>query len=104
VYIIVVGGGKVGYYLAKELVEHCALQLGIRIASIVNLLNPEVVVLGGGIEKASSLVLETVWRAVKRYAYEEPASLVDILPAKLGDNAVALGAACWMIREVFIQV
>ena len=92
-----------GDQLARELIEHAAMQLGIRIAYLVNLLNPEVVIIGGGIEKAGSLLLEPVWRSVKKYAYEEPASLVDVLPAQLGENAVALGAACWVIREVFIQ-
>ncbi len=92
-----------GDLLARELVEHAAMQLGIRIASLVNLLNPDVVIIGGGIEKAESLLFEPVWRSVKKYAYEEPASLVDILPAQLGENAVALGAACWVIREVFVQ-
>lgn len=92
-----------GDQLARELVEHAAMQLGIRIAYLVNLLNPEVVVIGGGIEKASSLLLEPVWRSVKKYAYEEPASLVDVLPAQLGENAVALGAASWVIRETFVQ-
>ena len=90
--------------LARELVEHTAMQLGIRIAYLVNLLNPDVVVIGGGIEKAGSLLLEPVWRSVKKYAHEEPASLVDILPAQLGENSVALGAACWVVREVFVQV
>ena len=99
----VIRAAQTGDSLARELVEHSVLQLGIRIASIINLLNPEVVVIGGGIEKAGSLLLEPVWRAVKRYAYEEPASLVDVLPAKLGENAVALGAASWVIREVFVQ-
>jgi predicted NBD/HSP70 family sugar kinase len=89
--------------LVRELLEHTAMQLGIRIAYLVNLLNPEVVVIGGGIEKAGSMLLEPVWRAVKKYAYEEPASLVDVLPAQLGDNGIALGAACWVVREVFIQ-
>jgi len=92
-----------GDQIASELVEHAAMQLGIRIAYLVNLLNPEVVVIGGGIERAGSLLLEPVWRSVKKYAYEEPASLVDVLPAQLGDNAVALGAACWVVREMFIQ-
>ncbi len=92
-----------GDQLARELVEHAAMQMGIRIAYLVNLLNPDVVVIGGGVEQLGSMLLEPIWRAVKRYAYEEPASLVDILPAQLGDNAVALGAACWVIREVFIQ-
>ncbi len=92
-----------GDQLAKELLEHSALQLGIRIASLINLLNPEIVVIGGGVEKAGSLLMEPVWKAVKRYAHEEPASLVDVLPAKLGEQAVALGAACWVISEIFIQ-
>ena len=92
-----------GDQLARELVEHAAMQLGIRIAYLVNLMNPEVVVIGGGIERAGSLLLEPVWRCVKKYAYEESASLVDVLPAQLGENVVALGAACWVIREVFVQ-
>jgi predicted NBD/HSP70 family sugar kinase len=100
---VIIQAAQAGDQLARELIEHGALQLGIRIASIVNYLNPEVVVIGGGIEKAGSLLLEAVWRAVRRYAYEEPASLVDVLPAKLGENAVSLGAACWVIREIFIQ-
>ncbi len=90
--------------LARELVEHAAMQLGTRIAYLVNLLNPEVVVIGGGIEQAGSLLLEPIWRSVKKYAYEEPGSLVDVLPAQLGSNAIALGAACWVICEVFVQV
>ena len=99
----VIQAAQSGDQLARQLIEHSALQLGIRISIMVNLLNPEVVVIGGGIEKAGSVLLEPVWRAVKRYAYEEPASLVDVLPAKLGYNAVVLGAACWVIREIFIQ-
>jgi len=99
----VIGAAQDGDQLAKELVEHAAIQLGVRIASLVNLLNPDVVIIGGGIERAGSLLLEPVWRSIKKYAYEEPANLVDVLPAKLGENAVALGAACWVIREVFIQ-
>ncbi len=100
---IIIQAAQSGDQLARELIEHGALQVGIRIASIVNLLNPEMVVIGGGIERAGSLLLEPVWRAVRRYADEEPASLVDILPAKLGEHATSLGAACWVIREVFIQ-
>lgn len=99
----VLRAAQTGDQLARELVEHAAMQLGIRIAYLVNLLNPEVVIIGGGIERAGSMLFEPVWRSVKKYAYEEPASLVDVLPAQLGENAVALGAASWVIREAFIQ-
>ena len=100
---MVVQAAQSGDQLARELVEHAATQFGIRIAYLVNLLNPEVVIIGGGIEHAGSILFEPVCRAVKKYAYEEPASLVDILPAQLGENVVALGAASWVIQEVFIQ-
>ncbi len=100
---VVIRAAQEGDALARQLIENAAIQLGVRVASLVNLLNPDVVVIGGGIERAGSLLLEPVWRCVKRYAYEEPASLADVLPAQLGENAVALGAACWVVREVFIQ-
>lgn len=99
----VIQAAQDGDQLARELLEHAAMQLGIRIAYFVNLLNPEVVVIGGGIERAGSLLLEPVWRAVKKYSHEEMASLVDVLPAQLGESGVALGAACWVIQSVFIQ-
>ena len=100
---LIVQAAQNGDQLSRQLIEHAAMQLGIRIGALVNLLNPEVVVIGGGIEKAGAMLLEPVWRAVKKYAYEEPASLVDVLPAQLGENAVAMGAACWVIREIFTQ-
>ncbi len=100
---IVLHAAQSGDALARELIEHAAMQLGVRIAYLVNLLNPGVVVIGGGIERAGSLLLEPIWRSIKKYAHEESASLVDILPAQLGSNAVALGAACWVIQEAFVQ-
>ncbi|MBI4355319.1 MAG: ROK family transcriptional regulator [Candidatus Omnitrophica bacterium] len=90
--------------LAMEVIESAAINLGIRIAYLVNLLNPEVVVLGGGIEQAGSTLLEPVFRTVRRWAFEEAASQVDIVPAQLGEDGVALGAASWVAREVFLQV
>ena len=99
----IVRTAQTGDPLSKELIEHAAIQFGIRISELINILNPEVVILGGGIEKAGSLLLEPVWRAVKKYTFEEAGSLVDVLPAQLGDDAVALGSACWVIRESFIQ-
>ena len=89
--------------LARELIEHGAINLGVRIAYLVNLFNPEVVVLGGGVERAGALLLEPVFRTVRRWAFEEPGSQVDLVPAQLGANAVALGAASLVAREVFTQ-
>ncbi len=87
--------------LAIEAVEKAGNTLGIRIAFLVNLLNPDVIVIGGGIEQAGSILLDSVRRAIKKWAFEEMAEVVKIIPARLGDNSVALGAATLVIRSVF---
>ena len=99
----IIEAAKAGDTLAIELLEDGAVNLGIRIAYLVNLFNPEIVVIGGGIEKAGSLLLEPLRRTVRKWAFEEPANVVKIIPARLGEDSVALGAASVVIRDIFIQ-
>ncbi|MDD5449434.1 MAG: ROK family transcriptional regulator [Candidatus Omnitrophica bacterium] len=90
--------------LAIDAIEGAGYSLGVRIAFLVNLLNPDVVVIGGGVEQAGSILLDSVRKAVKKWAFEEMAEVVKVIPARLGDNAVALGAATLVIRNVFSKV
>ena len=90
--------------LSIELLEDAAVNLGVRVAYLVNLFNPEIVIIGGGIEKSGSLFLEPLRRTVRKWAFEEPANVVKIIPAHLGRDAVALGAASVVIRDIFINL
>ncbi len=90
--------------VAIEAIEMAGNTLGIRIAFLVNLLNPDVVVIGGGIEQAGSILLDSVRKGVKRWAFEEMGEVVKIIPARLGENSVSLGAATLVIRNVFSKV
>lgn len=99
----IIDAAKSGDTLAMELLEDAAVNLGVRVAYLVNLFNPEIVIIGGGIEKAGSLFLEPLRRTVRKWAFEEPANIVKIIPAQLGKDAVALGAASVVIRDVFIR-
>jgi glucokinase len=99
----VIDAAKDGDPLAVGLIEESGEKLGVKVAFLVNLLNPEVVVIGGGIEAAGSILLDPIKRMVKTCAYEEPASRVKIVPSRLGDGAIALGAACLVIQSVFAQ-
>ena len=92
---------KDGDKLAMEIVQKSGERLGIRIAFLVNLMNPGAVVIGGGIERAGPLLLEAVKKMVRLYAFEEMANAVKIVPSRLGDDAVALGAAALVIRDTF---
>lgn len=101
---MVIEAAKAGDDIAIELLDNAGTNLGVRIAYLINLFNPEVVVIGGGIEEAGELLLGPVRRTVRKLAFEEPANRVRIIPSRLGENAVALGAAALVIREIFTQV
>jgi predicted NBD/HSP70 family sugar kinase len=100
----VIAASESGDKLAIELIENAGVNLGTRIAYLINLFNPEVVVIGGGIEKAGELLLGPIRRTVRKFAFEEPATKVRIIPSSLGEDAVALGATSLVLREIFTQV
>ncbi|MFH1857589.1 MAG: ROK family protein [Candidatus Omnitrophota bacterium] len=94
---------KEGDRLATELVEQAGVALGVKIAFLVNFLNPEVVVIGGGMEEAGSIILEPIKRVIKKSSFAEHVADVRIIPSRLGENAVALGAASLVIQSAFAQ-
>ncbi|MBN1871730.1 MAG: ROK family protein [Candidatus Omnitrophica bacterium] len=100
----IISSAESGDKLAIGLIESAGINLGTRISYLINLFNPEVVVIGGGIEKAGELILEPIRRTVKKFAFEEPANKVRIIPSALGEDAVALGAASLVLRDVFTQL
>lgn len=100
---MVIDAARQGDQIAIGILEKAGLNLGVRIAYMINLFNPEIVILGGGMEQAGDLILEPIKRMVRRLAFEEPASMVRIIPSRLGENAVSLGAASLVIREIFIH-
>jgi glucokinase len=67
--------------------------LGTGIASLVNVLNPEAVVIGGGVSASFDLFLPHVTRMVARRAFDAPAAGVRIERSSLGNDATAVGAA-----------
>lgn len=89
--------------LATFLVKLSAKRLGIKAAYIINLLNPEIVIIGGGIEEAGDAFMNTLRLTVKDWAFEEMADAVKIIPSSLGENSVALGAASLVVRNIFAQ-
>ncbi len=90
--------------LALKVVEEGGAALGKKVAFLINLLNPEIVVIGGGVEDCGAPLLEAVKTAVKEWSVEEAVSRVSIIPSAFGENAVALGAVGIVAREIFAQV
>ncbi|MDP2932023.1 MAG: ROK family protein [Chloroflexota bacterium] len=82
-----------GDALAADVILEAATYLGIGLVNMVNIFNPEVIVIGGSVAKLGDLLLEPARQVVKERAFRISANLVRIVPAQLGDDAGVLGAA-----------
>ena len=100
---VVIEAAKQDDDLASDIVHNAGMNLGIRVAYLVNLFNPEVVVIGGGVEKAGELILDPIRKTVHKLAFSEQADMVKIITSALGEDAVSLGAASLAIREIFLK-
>ncbi len=67
--------------------------LGIGIANLINIFNPERIVIGGGVKDAWTLFIEATREEILRRAFEVPAKRTEIVPSLLGDDAGVVGAA-----------
>jgi glucokinase len=85
--------GVAGDELAVEVFRRMGAYLGIGLASLINVLNPEMIVIGGGAANAWHLFAPEMNRHVAKRAFPLLADLVKIVPAECGDDAGLLGAA-----------
>jgi predicted NBD/HSP70 family sugar kinase len=90
--------------IATTALNSAAKRLGIKIAYLVNLLNPQVVVIGGGLEEAGDDFLNKVNQTVRDWAFRETTDDLKIVYSQLRENAVSLGAASLVIEKVFAQL
>jgi glucokinase len=90
----VVGAARAGDPGAYEALQRMGEKLGVGIANLFNLLDPELIVIGGGFgANAGELLLEPAERVARERALEPAASRAKIVVAELGEDAGMLGAA-----------
>lgn len=85
--------GAGGDELALEVFRLSGFYLGIALAGLINVLNPEMIVVGGGASAGWSLFLPHLKQTILERAYREPAERAQISLAALGDDAGIVGAA-----------
>jgi N-acetylglucosamine repressor len=94
---------------AKDAIANTALataakRLGIKIAYLVNLFNPQVVIIGGGLEEAGDEFLNKVSSTIKEWAFREVTEDLKITYSQLRENAVALGAGSLVMQKTFARL
>lgn len=88
----------------EEIVRQAAYRLGVTIGGVVNLLTPEVVVLGGGlVEAMPDLYISEVQKAMTVSVMPSLLSLTKVTPAVLADDATVMGAAKWSEIKTSLQ-
>ncbi len=95
--VAIAAAARRGDGAAQAVWEKAGYYLGLGMVGIVNLLNPDVIVVGGGIGNAGNLLLNPARRMVRKRALQVPARHVRIVRAALGVEAGVIGAA----SEVF---
>ena len=90
---IVSEAAKLGDPVAKRIFTIVGEYIGIGLASVVNLLNPEKIIIGGGVAAAGDLLLNPIKESLIKRAMPIAGSAVEIVPAQLGNSAGVIGAS-----------
>jgi predicted NBD/HSP70 family sugar kinase len=97
---LIAKAANAGDTFARQVMEETGRYLGIGVATLVNLLNPDMVIIGGGVILAGAPLLEPVRHVVQLRTFPAPGKRVRIVPAQLGVEAPAIGAATLVIIQV----
>ena len=90
---------RAGDELAIRLFAAAGRALGRAIGGLINLLAPEVIVVGGGLINAGDLLFGPLRAAVPEIAFEHPRQRCRIVTAALGTDAGLVGAVAWAVRN-----
>lgn len=88
-----------GDSLAGDVIYGAATYLGVGMVNLVNIFNPEMIVVGGGIASMGDLLLGPARQMVKERAFPESSAVVRIVTTELGNDAGLLGAAHFVFKQ-----
>jgi len=97
--LLIARAAKKGDKIAKDLYLKAGWYLGIGLANLINLFNPEMIVLGGGIMRDKELMDDSMQKSLEDRAISTSLELVNICKVELGDEAGVKGAIAVAMEE-----
>jgi len=82
-----------GDKLARRIWKEAGEYLGIALSGVINLLNPEVIVFGGGVAKAKELIFQPMKKEIRKRAFRVPFEKVKFTRTKFGADLGVIGAS-----------
>ena len=86
--------------LAIEVMHETGQILGFGLANVINLFNPEVIIIGGGMSSAGDRLLNTVRETIKDHSLMMASQACKVVQAQLGDCAGMIGAATYARNRI----
>jgi glucokinase len=91
---------QAGDKLANELIAQTAYYFGVGLANLINIFNPEVIVIGGGLSNIGDMLLMPAFDEAGRRAFRQSYQAVRFARAELGRNSGVLGAAALALEQI----
>jgi glucokinase len=88
-----------GDKLAGRLIARSAYYLGVGLANLINIFNPELIVIGGGLANIGDRLLLPAYEEAGRRAFKQPYQAVRFARAELGQNSGVIGAATYALKQ-----
>jgi predicted NBD/HSP70 family sugar kinase len=90
---------RAGDAACRRVLADAGRHIGVAVASLCNLFNPERIVVGGTIASAGKIVLDPLHESVRLRAIPSAAEDVEIVPGELGERAELLGAVALVLQQ-----
>ena len=90
--------------LAMQIVREAAGNLGIAIAGLLNLMNPRLVIVGGGIARLGDRLLEPLREVVRKRTLVSSLAVAEVRASELGPRSTAVGAATYVLDAALDDV
>jgi len=103
-YDQLIAAARNGDPLVREEMRTAAHYIGIAVANLIDLFNPQMVILGGQLGLAGEIVLSTVRETAQRRAFPLSYRNVQIVASALGSDSACLGACAYIIAERINQL
>jgi glucokinase-like ROK family protein len=95
----VFAAARLGDLIAQQIISEAGVYLGIAIASLVNVFNPGMVVIGGGVAQMGDLLLDPIRRTVAERSLRSAAQVTRINAAVLGRRSTGMGAVVMALDQ-----
>lgn len=89
--------------LALSVIDEAACNLGIGLANLVNIINPQMIIMGGGVSKMGGMLFRPARRSMKEHAFKLPARTVRLVRPRLGMDAGLVGAAIYAQESLGVK-